>query len=108
MNDERIVISALLIDLECELRRLNAWQEELPPVEALSSTQPFAVDTLSFTQWLQFIFIPKIKLLVDNEGALPQKCDIAPMAEEYFRGQSLPARALIQTLEEIDQVITRA
>lgn len=107
MNDERIVISGLLIDIECELRRLNAWEEVLPPAEALSSTQPFAVDTLSFTQWLQFIFIPKIRILVENEGALPQKCDIAPMAEEYFRGQPLPAGELLQLLEEIDQVITR-
>ena len=105
MNDDRIAINGLLIDIECELRRLNAWEKALPPVEALSSTQPFAVDTLSFTQWLQFIFIPKIRILVENEGALPHKCDIAPMAEEYFRGQSLPASELIQILKEIDRVI---
>lgn len=108
MDDDRIAISGLLIDIECELRRLNAWEDAIPSAEALLSTQPFAVDTLTFAQWLQFIFIPKIRTLVESEGALPQTCDIAPMAEEYFRGQSLPAGELIQILEEIDRVITRA
>ena len=108
MHDDRIVISGLLIDIECELRRLDAWEDATPSAEALSSTQPFAVDSLTFTQWLQFIFIPRIRTLVENQGALPPKCDIAPMAEEYFRGQSLPANELILILEEIDRVITRA
>lgn len=108
MNDGRVTISELLIDIECELRRLNAWEEIAPPPEALLSAQPFAVDTLSFTQWLQFIFIPKIRFLVESDDALPQKCDIAPMAEEYFRGLFLPADDLIAALKKIDLVITRS
>lgn len=106
-NDDRVAISGLLIDIECELRRLHVWEEAEPPAEALASTQPFAVDTLSFTQWLQFIFIPRIRYLVENEDALPIKSDIAPMGEEYFRGLFMPADNLIETLREIDEVITR-
>ncbi len=108
MSNDRIVISELLIDVECELRRLKVWEDERPPAEALLSTQPFAVDTLSFTQWLQFIFIPRIRNIIESEGALPQKCDIAPMAEEYFRGQFMLVEDLIQTLNKIDEVITRS
>ena len=51
-------VAALLMAIEAQLRQLNLWEEEAPTAEALASSEPFAIDTLSFTQWLQFIFLP--------------------------------------------------
>ena len=108
MTETGVAISALLIDIECELRRMHLWQEEMPAAEALQSIQPFSIDTLSLPQWLQFVFIPKIKQTVELSDMLPVKCEITPIAEEYFRGIDLPAGSLITILEQIDRLITEA
>jgi uncharacterized protein YqcC (DUF446 family) len=79
-----------------------------PDSEALASTQPFAMDTLSLPQWLQFIFIPRMYALVESRAALPHKCRIAPMAEEYFRGRGrgMGEASLIAVLESIDTLLS--
>ena len=48
----RTDIAEVLIDIEAQLRQLNLWQRVAPPEEALASTEPFCVDTLSLPQWL--------------------------------------------------------
>ncbi len=96
----------MLIDIESELRRLSLWDDQPPSEQALASTQPFAVDTLSLPQWLQFIFLPTIYYLIDQEQPLPDKCGIAPMAEEYFRGSKLGVDPLLTALERVDCLLS--
>jgi uncharacterized protein YqcC (DUF446 family) len=97
-----IEIAALLIDLEGELRRWNHWQSESPEAEALASTEPFCVDTLSLPQWLQFVFIPRVHALAAAQQQLPGRCDIAPMAEEYF-GEAAGAEQLVAIIRQLDE-----
>ena len=99
-------VAALLIDVEAHLRQLRLWEDQSPTVEALASSQPFCIDTLSFTQWLQFVFLPNMAGLVEMGKSLPTECSIAPMAEEYFRGLGLPGKALEATLLSIDRVLS--
>ena len=102
-----IDIASALIDIEAELRQLNLWETQIPPAEALASTEPFCVDTLSFTQWLQFIFIPRMYALVNAEQLPPGRCEIKPLAEEYFRSSRLNVARLQQALGRLDALINR-
>jgi uncharacterized protein YqcC (DUF446 family) len=104
MSDRFMEIASLLIDIEQELRVMGLWETEMPSTEALSSNEPFAIDTLGFTQWLQFIFIPKMAVLIEQQS-LPANCWIAPMAEEVF-AQSNYASGLIAHLRRIDQLLS--
>ena len=99
-------LGELLQAVEQELRQLQCWESQAPDPQALASSQPFAIDQLSFTQWLQFIFLPKLTELVEAGSALPQSCSTAPMAEEYFKTRQIDAEALINHLAEIDRLIT--
>lgn len=103
-----IAVASQLIDIEMELRRLSLWQDEVPSAEDLASTQPFAVDTLSLPQWLQFVFLPTMHTLVEERAPLPAKCGIAPMAEEYFRGDKRSITQLLAALEAVDELLTGA
>ncbi len=98
-------VAVLLIDIEAQLRRMNLWEDQPPSAEALASSQPFHVDTLSFTQWLQFVFLPTMLGLIESGQSLPTECGITPMAEEYFRGPGVAGGALERTLLSIDQVL---
>jgi uncharacterized protein YqcC (DUF446 family) len=99
-------VAALLIDLEAELRQMQLWGDEAPSPEALASQQPFAIDTLTLPQWLQFIFLPRMYALIEAGAPLPRKCGIAPMAEEYFRGTTLGVSGLLDALEALDEVLS--
>lgn len=101
-----IEIASVLIDVEAELRRLQQWQSEPPSPEALASTEPFCIDTLTLPQWLQFIFLPRLRALLEVEQLPAGKCGIAPLAEEYFRPLNLDSVALQGHLERIDRLIS--
>jgi len=60
-------INVMLDALEAELRSANIWDAEKPSEEALRSIEPFAVDKLSFNQWLQFIFIQRVRATCEEK-----------------------------------------
>lgn len=98
-------VASLLIDLEVELRRLQWWQSQRPSAQALASTMPFCVDTLSFDQWLQFVFLPTLQQMIELGMALPANCQVAPMAEEFVRGGSVSADKLLAVLKALDRLM---
>jgi len=98
-------VAALLIDIEAGLRQLSLWDAHPLSEEALTSTQPFCIDTMTFPQWLQHIFLPTMYGLLESGQPLPTECAIAPMASEYFKGMGLPSGELECALAEIDQLL---
>ena len=98
-------LNRLLLAVEQELRGMQLWDQQIPSPEALSSTEPFAIDKLSFNQWLQFIFLPRMVGIVKAESALPENCSVAPMAEEFYRAEQVDAISLIRHLAAIDAFI---
>jgi len=95
-------IAELLIDIESELRTLGLWARIPPSSRALASEMPFCVDTLTLSQWLQFILLPTLYQMLEDGAELPERCGVAPMAQEYFKGSELATDALIFALNEID------
>lgn len=105
-SDHTARVADSLLQIEIELRRIGAWESEPPPEEALQSTKPFAVDTLEFTQWIQFVFVSRMKVLIENGHPLPRISGMAPMAEEHFRGRSEAGHGLIRELAEMDRLLS--
>jgi uncharacterized protein YqcC (DUF446 family) len=103
-----IEIAALLIDIEGELRSLNLWQSEPPSPQALASTEPFCIDTLSSVQWLQFIFLPRLRALLQAQRLPPGRCEIQPLAEQYFADSRLAVQPLIALLGRLDRLLNDA
>ncbi|PSF09761.1 YqcC family protein [Marinobacter halophilus] len=99
-------ITDSLLQIEIELRQLEVWEVIPPAEEAFQSTEPFCLDTMEFTQWLQFVFLEKMKGLVESGHPLPLVSGIAPMAEEYFRGRPQSGQRLIRALEEMDRLLS--
>ena len=111
MSDENQHLDLLtdgLLQIEIELRQLGVCQAEPPPQEAFQSTQPFCLDTMEFLQWLQFVFLERMKVLVEHNHPLPSASGIAPMAEEHFRGRPESGQGLVKALEEMDRLLTRS
>ena len=103
----RTEIAEVLIDIEAQLRQLGLWDKIPPSSHALASAEPFCVDTLTLPQWLQFVFIPTIYNMLDEGDSLPDRCGIAPMAEEFFRDSGLGIDKLLQSLQRIDDLLSQ-
>jgi len=88
------------------MRQHDLWQDNRPSAQALNSRQPFCIDTLSFNQWLQFIFIERIKTIIETEAPLPESSQIAPMAEEFFKSSDDSGKRIIKIMAEFDAIIT--
>ncbi|MEI6897154.1 MAG: YqcC family protein [Psychromonas sp.] len=99
---KRQLLNSLLNELEAALRQQKLWQSERPTEQALSSSEPFAIDYLNFSQWLQFIFIEKITRLLQLNLALPNAMAITPMASEYFKRPRHHCPEIVALIRRID------
>ena len=105
MYEVRKQLTNLLLAVEEELRAMQLWDQQIPAAEALASSEPFAIDKLSFNQWLQFIFLPNMAEIINTTSALPESCSIAPMAEVFYKAEQVDAISLIRHLAAIDALI---
>ncbi|MFC3150197.1 YqcC family protein [Litoribrevibacter euphylliae] len=99
---EAFPIHELLVELEGEMTHLGVWADRPPAPDAFLSQQPFAYDTMSLPEWMQFIFLPKMHELIESESPLPSRCGIAPMAEEFFKTSTVDISRLLMILNAID------
>ena len=106
--DRRISkLAEQLLLIERELRALGVWTPSPPDAQALASQEPFCVDTLSFDQWLQWIFLPRMKTILERGEALPTVSGILAMAEMVYRDQPQRVAGLLRALERFDVLISR-
>jgi len=99
-------LSLLLQSLEHELRCQGRWDDEPPPADALRSAQPFAFDTLSFDQWLQWVLLPRMHELLLRQLPLPANCAIQPMAEEAYGPHDPDCTRIVLIIGRIDALLT--
>ena len=100
-------LSQLLKALETELHSQGRWDSEPPAASALESTQPFAFDTLSFDQWLQWILLPRLNELMLLQMPLPSSSAIAPMAEQAYAQGGTGGARIVLIIADIDLLLTQ-
>lgn len=99
MSDAEKQGNQLLEALESVLRRYELWSTERPSDEALASQQPFACDTLALEQWLQFIFIPRMRVLLSQPSASIPVMAIKPVAEMSWGAQYPDVQKILGDLD---------
>ena len=88
-----------------EMERLSLWEASPPSQEALSSQQPFCIDTLEFTQWLQWILIPRLEAILKTDIPLPDSSAIHPYAEEALKSRTENTQ-LIAQIQQLDRALS--
>ncbi|SFM79039.1 YqcC family protein [Halopseudomonas yangmingensis] len=99
MSGAHGVLLVLLDELEQALRDEGLWGATPPVAERLASLAPFCVDTLGFEEWLQWVFLPRMREIARRRQQLPQAV-LAPMGEQAL--QPSPRRVL-SSLQRIDR-----
>lgn len=96
------VLATLLDELEVTLRAADLWQVTPPNPQALASQQPFAVDTLLPHEWLQWIFLPKMRQAMAM-NAIPRGFALEPYFSEVWKTQP-DHHAALAVILQIDKV----
>ena len=95
-------LSTLLDELEAELREQGFWNDVPPSPEALASAQPFAVDTLTLPEWLQWIYLQRLRALIEADLPLPSGAQVRPYAEEALKFETRSTQQLLMIIDRID------
>lgn len=104
MNKKEKVRQLLLL-LENSLKDAELWSAEEIAVDRLASKVPFCADTLSYPEWLQFVFIRKMQELIEKEDDLPSASGLFPMAQVYFGREIFKYRELAGILLKLDRTL---
>ncbi|AIR88166.1 YqcC family protein [Pseudomonas cremoricolorata] len=94
-----------LLLIERELQVQGWWSDTAPSDVAMASTVPFAVDAMPFEQWLQWIFLPRMKQIIEFGQPLPNASGILVMAETVFASRAEQSRELRRLLAAFDRLI---
>ncbi|WP_224371038.1 YqcC family protein [Hyalangium versicolor] len=87
--------------IEAEMKAIGVWSAEPLPESAYRFQRAFAADTMSFTQWLQFILIPRVRTIIEQGEDFPQGSNIGAQATREFAGYDRAAR-LTTLVSEFD------
>jgi uncharacterized protein YqcC (DUF446 family) len=99
-------VTDLLNQIERELKATGLWALITPSAEAMQSTAPFFCDTMPLENWLQFVFLPRMRALVDGRLPLPQQIAVCPMAEEAFQPLDQGRLLLINRIADLDELLS--
>lgn len=100
-------VELVLRSLQQALIQAGHWSELGISAEALASQQPFCLDTMNFSQWLQFVFIPNIQSLINEQQTLPcfiKGQGLEPMASEFYT-QKEADRIILEVICQIDELL---
>jgi dTDP-4-dehydrorhamnose 3,5-epimerase len=104
-NHEQVELT--LWSLQQAMSSTGHWSDIGISAEALASQQPFCLDTMNFSQWLQFVFIPNMQALIDAKQVLPSLAKgqgIEPMATEFYKNTTAD-QAVIAVIRQLDDLL---
>ncbi len=105
MHDIHNRIADVLLEVEADLRTSGKWDKHQPADNALNSGIPFCMDTLKFEQWLQWIFLPRMKVTVEQTKPLPAKSSILVYAQECLHKSDPSTSNLLRLIKRFDDLI---
>lgn len=91
----------IIAEIEAEMRRIGLWQAAPLQPEQYQFSKAFAMDTMTFSQWLQFIFIPRVRDCAAS-GIFPSTSQVSNQAIREFEGMP-EASHLVTLISEFDK-----
>ncbi|MGH2361807.1 MAG: YqcC family protein [bacterium] len=97
-------IKEKIASIEAEMKRIAMWQQGPLEPEKYEFHAAFAMDTMAYSQWLQFVFIPRVHEVLDSYGPVPRQSSVGAQAIREFDGYN-EASDLVTLLCEFDGLI---
>jgi uncharacterized protein YqcC (DUF446 family) len=79
-------VQTKLDEIVAEMKRVGFWQNEPLLPEQYDFQAAFAMDTMAFNQWLQFVFVPRVEQILDSQGTFPYRSQVGTQAIREWDG----------------------
>ncbi|MBP8001571.1 MAG: YqcC family protein [Chloroflexi bacterium] len=89
-------VQTKLDEIVTEMKLIGLWQDEPLPPDKYNFRAPFALDTMAFNQWLQFIFVPRVTQILSSQGTFPMRSQVGAQAIREY--DSVPEAARLVEL----------
>ncbi|WJG08544.1 YqcC family protein [Aliiglaciecola sp. LCG003] len=99
-------LPVLLDNLRDILQIHDLWSSTVPSEQAMGSRAPFACDSMPLENWLQFVFLPKLEHLLEQQQRLPENLAILPIAQIAFSAKH--HEPILLAIEKIDRLFNAA
>ena len=93
----------MILAIEAEMQHSGYWSDEPLPAEDYRFSLAFAMDTMAFSQWLQFIFIPRVRNIIEERGEFPSRSMVGAQAVRELDADPRSER-LVALLNEFDNL----
>ena len=93
--------------VEAELRALGVWQADPLAQETIDNGGAFGMNTMAFTQWLQFVLVPRLRDVAEGSIPVPPVSQLGAHASREFDGWH-EAAGLVQLLVRLDDLVHRS
>jgi uncharacterized protein YqcC (DUF446 family) len=103
---DRETVQVRIDEIETEMKSIGMWHAEPLPPEAYDFHRAFAMDTMTFSNWLQFIFVPRVNQIIDSGEPFPTSSSVGAQAVREFDGDQEASR-LCDLLSAFDRLIER-
>ena len=100
-------VAVKVAEIEGEMKAVGLWQGEPLRPEQYRFQKAFAMDTMAFPQWLQFVFTPRVRAIIEAGGGFPSKSQVGAQAFREFvmwPAYNVNAERLVQLLNEFDSM----
>ena len=99
---EHQVVEEKINAVEAEMKKVGMWMDQ--PPENMEVTGAFGSGTMAFEQWLQFIFIPRVRSIIAEKGEFPNRSQVSQKAFREWKqwGNEDQYDPLIEKLQEFD------
>ena len=99
---DRDAYAAVADRVESALRAIGAWTAS--DEEAARSEGPFGAPNLSFSQWVQFTLLPRLRAIADGSGEPPAQSNAGAQAVREYDGYD-EADPLVFALLDLDKLV---
>lgn len=79
-------VQTKLDEIVAEMKQIGLWQDEPLEPEKYDFRSAFAMDTMAFSQWLQFIFVPRVEQILVSQSTFPTRSQVGVQAIREFDG----------------------
>ena len=97
----------MLTQVESLMQQHDLWSAIPPELTAFESREPFCIDTMAPEAWLQWIFIPRMRAILESQQPLPTNMAIAPYFEVSFSQRGDGYQPLLTVLQNLDELLSK-
>lgn len=77
---DRASVATAIEAIEAEMRRIGLWNVEPISDEQRRIGGAFGTGSMSFTQWLRWVFVPRVNALLESRAVLPEHSAVGAQA----------------------------